>query len=100
MDELTRLKIYKVALFNYRASRLISCLSFFLGTDRGFCNYFKENSNYNILDFPELIEQKPKINLVTPSFTVHQGQGYWFKVGVKRPRIKCLKRAIKLLKKR
>ncbi len=78
----TRLSIYKAALKDYRRS-LFMPLGFNVqrGTDLGFCRYFF-TKNIEFKDLPELYNQNKSV-------------AYWFPIGKLRPRIKCLKKAIK-----
>lgn len=82
-----RLKIYKEILFWYRMSN-IPIISYFIeDTKFGFCHYISQNYIYwsIIDDFSELYQQKPKGAIA-----------WWFAQGLIKPRIKCLKEAIKL----
>ena len=90
-----RLKEYKKALFHYRLTRIFPILSTLFDTDYGFCYYFQILSDDNFTNknlkekYPELYEQRPGYG---------DRHGYWFEKGLKKPRIECLKKAIKLCK--
>lgn len=78
-------------LLHYKLSRWLPFLSFFLNTSFGFCNYCYHNKNIHSLErFPELLAQKPV-------FMYSSLTGLWFKYGAKEPRIKCIRKAIKLI---
>jgi len=85
MEKKERLELYKQALKDFENGAT--------DTDRGFCYYFYNHDVdvYSIYGFkvilPELYTQKPD----TPSSLSH-----WWKTGNREPRIKALKKAIKL----
>lgn len=87
MEKEERLKLYKKMLRDYR-------LSFFFPkrwykTESGFC-YNLTRYSVSLEDLSELISTKPDKN--------YNGGCMWFKSGKLRPRIKCLKKAIKMIK--
>jgi hypothetical protein len=89
-----RLKMYKEALKEYQKP----------GHDEyrwnGFCmffgNYFNIENIYELIYyiFPEIIQAAQQEPQYAPDA---DDLGYWFKCGSKAPRIRTLKRAIKLL---
>lgn len=82
------LELLEYALLEYKASKYIPRES----TDRGLCLYFMNQFNIVSLKYqlPTLYKQKPWYkNECT----------YWWKLGRLNPRIRALKRSIKLYKK-
>jgi hypothetical protein len=88
------LKIYKKALFHYRLSLCIPLIKYFLGTYHGFCLYFIYH--YNDIDLfdkcSQLLHQKPSLG---GRINDMEEDKYWFPPGYLKPRINCLKQAIK-----
>ena len=83
---MTELEIYKEALGNYRWSLLFPRRAF--NTQFGFCYYFRLSQRKELRwDCPTLFKLMPEKTY--DSF-------HWFKPGKIRPRIKLLKKAIKL----
>lgn len=83
--KLKRLSDYIVALIAYKISNTLPFFEEQFRTNGGFCYYFKYigiRENY-----PELWETKPDI---------YEAGLFWFKKEYKKPRIECLKKAIKL----
>ena len=84
-----RLAMYRQAIRDYRKPGIDNYRKY------GFCHYFEFARNtigvFVLLDeiFPELCETRPGFLF-----------GYWFKLGIKAPRIKCLQKAIEIIKKR
>ena len=95
----TRLKMYEQALSDYRWARFpllreLFCIESKGRTYSGLCLYFHTGSEGVICmsDLPELMQFKP-------SQAVLDNYGdYWARRGELAPRIKVLKKAIKLIK--
>ena len=90
MSTKEELEFYKEALKDYRKSLIFGRRKFH--TSGGFCYYFSCKSSIDNLPF--ILESlKPKKTYATLPL-------YWFKPGALLPRIKLLKKAIKICKKR
>lgn len=95
-DKKERLKIYTLLLHYYENEESRICS---YGLCFAFANLYKDKSML-IKDFPEIMEQKPsheenannygKSNKLYPE--------YWFPLGERKPRIKVLINAVKLIK--
>ncbi len=84
-----RLKLYRKMLWHWRWSKIMG----YEDTTTGFCNYLSYKNlpppYRRLVSYIELYEQKPE---------VISWLGFWFEPGLLSPRIKCLKKAIKLCK--
>ena len=79
------LKLLKRTLLHYRLSRFIPFYTHIVSTNGGFCRYFYEMYKQ---------EMPYSLRLQRPT----NARGYWFAEGFLKPRINCLKQAIKLEK--
>jgi hypothetical protein len=82
-----KLSLYKKALRDYRLAQFIPLFKYFNYTYEGFCLYFKQVNNEYLYYLSELCEQNPN--------KVNTNLSFWFPKGELKPRIECLKRAIK-----
>ena len=94
MTEKERLKIYKKALWDYRISKYLrrSIL-----TENGLCYYFYAKEIITLTPegvYGDGIKILPELYFYKP-----YDQNYWFNPGELNPRIKLLKKAIKMVKK-
>lgn len=87
MNKKNQLKLYKKALFWYTLSLWFPMFKYLFDTEWGFCLYFW---GYSLDDLTELSKTRP-IDF-RPTL---ENRGYWFPKGEIKPRIKCLKQAIK-----
>lgn len=86
------LKIYKKALFHYRLSYLGIFFQLMFSTYSGFCSYFRKGYDISLYDLNQLVNQKPSLGeRINDMVETH----FWFPQGHLRPRINCLKQAIK-----
>jgi len=92
MEKVKELKLLKQALYDYRMSRIFKGFLFRKNrnTYDGFCHYF--GCNKHIWHSTEL----PILNSLKPENMYNKL--YWFKSGELLPRIKLLKKAIKIIK--
>lgn len=85
MTKFQRKIVYFIALIRYIISYILPFTEYYLETDFGFCLYIQKNvsTKLHIWDFPELKEPKEWYN-----------DTYWYKRGLKKPRIRCLFNAL------
>lgn len=92
IDTAEQLRIYKLMLMSYQSAntlfdRRINKISNHV--HRGFC-YYIESQNYEIQQLSILYKIRPNMNRHHP---------YWFKEGAIWPRIRLLKKAIRIAEK-
>jgi len=84
-----RLEIYRKALADYLLTKEKPELSDKFYTNAGFCRYFTFMTKVKLEMLPELMKQRPQTDAMY--------QIFWFPIGNKEERIKCLEEAIKLI---
>ena len=88
------LEVYKKALKDYRKSLIFGRKKF--NTKRGFCDYFFYSFSYSILND---LDDLPVLKTLTPKKRYNPLPIYWFEPGRLLPRIKLLKKAIRICQK-